>query len=203
MNNKNYDLILKIIIVGNSAVGKTNILNKYINNKFDEFNKSTIGVEFFSKEIEINDLFIKIQFWDTAGQERFKSINNIYYKNSSAAVIVFDVNDPNNFSHIEYWHNEISKHSDDMNIILFGNKIDIANNNYLNKEEIMLYCEKKGIKLYFVSAKTGENIKQTFHSCYKDLLNLANYKNLVINSKIKTTDKIVINNNNIKKKVCC
>ena len=103
MENKEYDLLFKLILIGDSYVGKSNILLKYLKNQFNENSKTTIGVEFGTKNIIINNKRIKIQIWDTAGQERYRSITSAYYKGAKGALIVYDITRKNTFDNIDKW----------------------------------------------------------------------------------------------------
>jgi len=120
------DLCLKLILVGDSGVGKTNILTRFTKNTFNYDNKTTIGVEFGTKIININDHVVKLQIWDTAGQERYKSITVAYYKGSKGALIVFDVSKKQSFDNVIKWFDDIKKNGEkDLSIILIGNKTDL------------------------------------------------------------------------------
>ena len=103
MNEINFDYLLKYIIIGDSFVGKSNILIQYTKNRFNEDYQSTIGVEFGAKTLEINNRIYKIQIWDTAGQENFRSITRAYYKNSVCAFVVYDITNRNSFANIQNW----------------------------------------------------------------------------------------------------
>ena len=128
MAENEFDVLFKIILVGDSGVGKTNILNRYTKNEFNFDSKTTIGVEFGSKIFSVRDHSVKIQIWDTAGQERYRSITNAYYKGSKGAIIVFDLTRKETFDHVERWHDDISKSGEkDICIILVGNKCDLEN----------------------------------------------------------------------------
>ena len=103
MENKEYDLLFKLILIRDSCVGKSNILLKYLKNQFNDNSKATIGVEFGTKNIIINNKRIKIQIWDTAGQERYRSITSAYYKGAKGALIVYDITRKNIFDNIDKW----------------------------------------------------------------------------------------------------
>jgi len=123
-----FDVLFKVILVGDSGVGKTNILNRYTKNEFNFDSKTTIGVEFGSKIFNVKDHNVKIQIWDTAGQERYRSITNAYYKGSKGAIIVFDLSRRETFDHVERWYEDINKNGDkDISVILVGNKSDLEN----------------------------------------------------------------------------
>ena len=104
MSEIDFDILFKVILVGDSAVGKTNILRRFTKDDFMEDSRSTVGVEFSSKLFDVGDHKIKVNIWDTAGQERFRSITLSYYKGSKGAIIVFDVSRKETFDHIEKWH---------------------------------------------------------------------------------------------------
>ena len=106
MSEEEYDMILKIVLIGDSSVGKTNLMNKYIKNEFREDTKATVGVEFGSKVYVIENHKIKAQIWDTAGQERYRSIANTYYKGAKGAFIVYDITRKETFDSVDRWAND-------------------------------------------------------------------------------------------------
>ena len=126
MADLEFDVLYKLILVGDSGVGKTNILTRYTKDEFSFDSKTTLGVEFGSKIYNISDHNIKLQVWDTAGQERYRSITCAYYKGSKGAIIVFDVARRETFDHVERWHEDIMKCGDkDICLLLIGNKCDL------------------------------------------------------------------------------
>lgn len=125
-NNEICDYIAKVVVIGESSVGKTNILSRFSRNEFSIETKSTIGVEFLTKISEIKGKKIKLQIWDTAGQEKYKAITNSFYCNSNAALIVFDLSIKESFEKIDYWVKEVKKYTrEDIILILIGNKSDL------------------------------------------------------------------------------
>ena len=135
MADIDFDILFKLILVGDSGVGKTNILNRYTKDEFSFDSKTTIGVEFGSRIYNIKDHNIKVQIWDTAGQERYRSITNAYYKGSKGAIIVFDVSRRETFDHVERWHEDIVKNGDkDICLILIGNKCDLETRDVTTEE---------------------------------------------------------------------
>ena len=124
MINK-YDYIYKIIIIGDSGVGKSNILSRFIKGEFEIDSKHTIGVEFSAKTLTIDNKTIKIQVWDTAGQERFRSMIPSYYRDIDGVILVYDLTNIKSFENIEQWYNELMTYADKkVNILLVGNKLD-------------------------------------------------------------------------------
>ena len=121
------DFIAKVVVIGESGVGKTNILSRFCKNEFLLDTRSTIGVEFLSKIVEVKDKKIKLQIWDTAGQEKYKSITHSFYCNSNAAIIVFDLTSNDSFEKIEYWIEEVKKFArKDVVLMVLGNKSDLV-----------------------------------------------------------------------------
>lgn len=164
MDNK-YDKLFKIILTGDSGVGKSNILSKYINNEFLHESKSTIGVEFCTKTLFINDSVIKIQIWDTAGQERFRAITKAYYRGSHGIIMVYDVTSKKSFNNIEKWILESEESLDDKCIILLiGNKCDLINNRQVSYKEGLDFAIKKKFLFIETSALNGDNIETAFVS---------------------------------------
>ncbi len=126
MSEEDYDMILKIVLVGDSGVGKSNILLRYLKNDFDQNSKASVGVEFGSKKFIIDDCKIKGQIWDTAGQERYRSITNAYYKGAKGALLVYDITRESSFESVDKWIVDLKKNGDEnIMIILIGNKNDL------------------------------------------------------------------------------
>ena len=159
----NFNYLFKYIIIGDSAVGKSNILLRYIHDKFNEEFQSTIGVEFGAKNIKIEDKIYRIQIWDTAGQETFRSITRAYYKNSVCACVVYDITNRNSFQNIKSWIEDCKKQSPkSVFLVLIGNKIDLENKREVSYEEGSIYAQKNGMLFFETSAKTGKNIEEIF-----------------------------------------
>ena len=112
MEDENYEMMLKVVLVGDSSVGKTNIMSKYLKNEFHEDSKATVGVEFGSKQFNIEGHSIKAQIWDTAGQERYKAITSAYYKGAKGAFVVYDITRKNTFETVNKWVSDISAAAD-------------------------------------------------------------------------------------------
>ena len=136
MSKEKYDYIMKLILIGDASVGKTNILTKYLKNEFDPNSKATVGVELGTKNIQIDNKIIKVQIWDTAGQERYKAITSTYYKGAKGAIIVYDITRKITFDNIEKWIGDLKVNGDE-NIIIFlvGNKSDLNDNREVSKED--------------------------------------------------------------------
>jgi small GTP-binding protein len=128
MSDEDYDIIVKIVLIGDSGVGKSNILLRYLRNEFHWDSKATVGVEFGSKKFKLENHNIKAQIWDTAGQERYRSITNAYYKGSKGALVVYDISRKSTFENVDKWIFDLKKNADpEVMIILVGNKSDKEN----------------------------------------------------------------------------
>ena len=175
--NKNYDVLFKIILIGDTSVGKTNILSRFIRNEFDENSKSTIGVEFGTKNFNLNDKIIKAQIWDTAGQERYRSITTAYYRGAAAIIICCDITNKESFYNLNNWIEEVSKYIDkDVDKLVLLNKCDLKSEKKIDQSEISKFEKERGIKVMEVSAKTGEGIENAFQYIIGKLINKSDGK---------------------------
>ena len=163
----NFNYMLKYIIIGDSGVGKSNILLQYLQGKFNEEFQTTIGVEFGAKNLNLKDKIYRIQIWDTAGQEMFRSITRSYYKNSVCACVVYDITNRNSFDNIRSWIEDCKKHSPKtVFLVLIGNKNDLESSRKVSYDEGEDFAKKYGMLFYETSAKTGKNINEVFmNSC--------------------------------------
>ena len=200
----NFNYLFKYIIIGDSAVGKSNILLRYIHDKFNEEFQSTIGVEFGAKNLKIEDKIYRIQIWDTAGQETFRSITRAYYKNSVCACVVYDITNKNSFQNIKSWIEDCKKQSPKtVLLILVGNKVDLEDKRQVSKESAESLAEKYGVKYMEVSAKDNINIDELFLDTVKTLLE-KHLKQKSNDIPMQTSNNnVVLNSKPIKKKKCC
>ena len=161
---------LKIVVVGDSGVGKTNLIKRFITNEFSENFKATIGVEFMSKTYKINKHLFKVEIWDTAGQERYKSITAVYYKGAKGGLIVYDTTDKNTFDNIDKWLTEIKdKTTSDIKLMIVGNKIDLKEYRDVQNEEALEKAKTLGIPLMETSALDATNVKEAFYDLLKEI----------------------------------
>ena len=166
----NFHYLLKYVVIGDSGVGKSNILLRYINNTFSEEFKTTVGVEFGAKNIEVNNNIYRIQIWDTAGQENFRSIARAYYKNSVCACIVYDITNRSSFQSIQSWIDDCSKQtSKTVLLLLIGNKSDLKDMREVQYEEGEKFAKLHNMNFLETSAKTGENISSIFEESVKQI----------------------------------
>ena len=159
----NFHYLLKYVIIGDSGVGKSNILLRYINNSFSEEFKTTVGVEFGAKNIEMNNNIYRIQIWDTAGQENFRSIARAYYKNCVCACIVYDIANRPSFESIQSWIDDCTKQSSkSVLLVLIGNKNDLEDKREVKYEEGEKFAKSHNMIFLETSAKTGNNVNDIF-----------------------------------------
>ena len=159
----NYEKKFKIIVVGNTNVGKTNIMSKYLKNQFNPELKNTIGVEFGSKTFNIEGYSIKAEIWDTAGQERYKAITRAYYKGANGAFIVYDITDNDSFDSLDNWVSEVSSIANKkIIIIIIGNKSDLEDKRKITKEQGRLKACSLQAAFLETSALSGDNIDKAF-----------------------------------------
>jgi Ras-related protein Rab-11A len=131
-----YDMIFKVVLIGDSGVGKSNILLRYLKNEFNFECKATVGVEFGSQKFEVEGYKVKAQIWDTAGQERYKSITNAYYKGAKGALLVYDISRRETFDSVDRWIPDLKSNGDEnVTIILVGNKCDLEEKRQVSKED--------------------------------------------------------------------
>lgn len=186
----------KIILIGESNVGKSNILNKFVNNKFMENEFTTLGLNYFSKLIKINNINYKLQLWDTAGQEKFYSITRNYYNNSDGIILCFDITKELTFNSLDNWFKKIHENNiKNVELILVGTKKDLDANREVNKNVAIDFANELKINYIEVSSKTGNNINELFFKLVS---------NIIESEKNNTT----INCNNfilkdIENKYCC
>jgi len=204
-----YDLMIKVILIGDSGVGKTNIMSKFLKNQFMENSKATVGVEFGSKLFIHENHKIKAQIWDTAGQEKYKAITGAYYKGSKGALVIYDITRKETFANIEKWVNDLKTAGDPkITIIIIGNKSDLADKRQITKEEGEEKAKSFGCAFLETSAFNGENIDKAFDIMVKEIYekfssDTGGDEHIESDTKVEDIkldrDKVDIN----KKKKCC
>ena len=205
-----YDLSFKLIFIGDSSVGKSCLTAKAVKNNFEEYYQATVGFEFLTFNMKVNDKVIKLQIWDTCGQEIYKSLISNFYRNSSLAVLVYAIDNKESFNHVENWLNDLkSQANPDIRIFLVGNKADLEEDRKIGKEEGQKYKEDQHLDLFIeTSAKTGHNARNVLVEAakilYKDYLKFDEntQKDNDPNSQKKDGKKL-IKIEQKKKKGCC
>ena len=168
-NEKKKCYMVKIIIVGNSNVGKTNIVTRYVKGEFSNEYMITIGMDFLTCNLELDNKIFKLRLWDTAGSEKFRSVTRGYYSNTCYALIVYDITDDSSFNSVKQWIEDVQSFANkDTNLVLVGNKVDLNNKRKISKEEGQNLAKEYGMDFYESSALTGENINDIFEGiCQK------------------------------------
>ena len=166
----NFNYLFKYIIIGDAAVGKSNLLLRYAHGQFKDEYQLTIGVEFGAKNISINDKIYRIQIWDTAGQENFRSITRAYYKNSVCALVVYDITNRDSFNNISNWVEDCKNQSPKtIFMVLVGNKSDLNDKRVISVDEGRELAEKYNMIFFETSAKTGENVDLIFFKSAEEI----------------------------------
>ena len=155
----------KLIFLGDQFVGKSSILNRFYQDKFEPDYQATIGLDFHSKNVSINGNTVRLLLYDTAGQEKFKSLIPMYIRDANIILVVYDITNKDSFTHTEHWVNETKDlKREDAIFVLVGNKIDLEENRVVTKKEAEDFATEKGFLFYEVSAKTGEQIEDLFNT---------------------------------------
>ncbi|CCC70130.1 hypothetical protein NCAS_0E00600 [Naumovozyma castellii] len=167
MNNEDYgydyDYLFKIVLIGDSGVGKSNLLSRFTTNEFNIESKSTIGVEFATRTIEVEGKKIKAQIWDTAGQERYRAITSAYYRGAVGALIVYDISKSGTYENCNHWLKELRDNADDnVAVGLIGNKSDLAHLRAVPTAEAKNFASENELLFTETSALNSENVDQAF-----------------------------------------
>jgi Ras-related protein Rab-1A len=163
MAANDYDYLFKVLIIGNSGVGKSCLLLRFAEDMFSDNYISTIGVDFKIRKLEVEDKSVKLQIWDTAGQERFRTITKSYYRGSNGIVVVYDITDRESFDQVQHWMSEIDAHaSADVCRLLVGNKADLGDKRAVKADEGAALARQYGIPFLETSAKESNNVETMF-----------------------------------------
>ena len=204
-NEVKEDYKLKVVIVGDSGVGKTNLIKRFVSNTFTPNSKATVGVEFISKSYRINNQVFKIEMWDTAGQERYKSITAAYYKGAKGALIVYDTTQKTSFENIDKWMAEIKdKSSKDMKLMIVGNKTDLKDERQVKTEEALAKAKELEAPIMEASALDGSNVKEAFYDLLKEMYKEIRKKLDIVESQAESgKDAVQLDTTEEKKKKGC
>ena len=209
-NPNGYDMIFKIVLIGDTSVGKTNILSKYLSDEFDPESKATVGVEFGTKNFKIENNIVKVQIWDTAGQERYRSITNAYYKGAKGALLVYDITNKKSFDNLDKWISDLKTNGDEkISIVLLGNKSDLESQRVISTEEGKNKAELYKFAFMETSALNGSNIEKAFDELIKEVYK-DNHELFEKQAKVEMKDKGIDleqgksgENKDNEKKWCC
>ena len=199
----NNSISCKVILVGDSGVGKTSIINRYLN-QYTDYQKSTIGASYANKEEMIDNYKINFDIWDTAGQERFRSVNTIFYKEAYVCIMVYDITKPQSFESIKnYWYNTVKENSfDDIIFGIAGNKIDLYEEEKVDQNVVNEYCESINALFKTTSARQNTCVDDIFKELGKRFIQSDLFKFLLTKNQEKKQLNLD-NNKKKKKKSCC
>ena len=210
-SNETKERVFKIVVAGNSGVGKTNLVARYTEDAFDESYRTTIGLDFKFKEAVVGGENCRIQIWDTAGQEKLKAVAASYYKNSNGIAVIFDVSNRESFEKVDFWLEEARNNIlPTVPILLIGNKNDLIDERKVSTAEAKDFAEKRGLFYVETSAKTNEEdcVSKAFEQLIGDILRKLNEEEREVYSAKKSKAKqenidLGENNNNNPKNGCC
>ncbi|KAJ6253429.1 ras and ef-hand domain-containing protein [Anaeramoeba flamelloides] len=211
MSNE-FSIKFKVVLLGQSAVGKTSICIRFCQNEFELNQEPTIGAAFQNCLLDLGEKKVTLQIWDTAGQERYNSLTSMYYRGAKGAIIIYDVTNPDSYESAKDWVKEIRQQgSSSVKVILVANKIDLTNHS-VQKTEVLKYCEKHNLLFSEVSAKNGLGVDELFYDLATDMTNQykmdvlgENSVNYVEENKKETRNIILEENTKNQKKEsgCC
>ncbi|KAJ6432586.1 RAS-RELATED PROTEIN RAB11C-LIKE [Salix viminalis] len=206
-----YDYLFKIVLIGDSGVGKSNILSRFTRNEFCLDSKSTIGVEFATRTLQVEGKTVKAQIWDTAGQERYRAITSAYYRGAVGALLVYDITKRQTFDNVRRWLRELRDHADsNIVIMLAGNKSDLNHLRSVSTEDAQMLAEKEGLSFLETSALEASNVEKAFQTVLLDIYQIISKKALATQEAATstglpqgTTINITNLSSNINKRACC
>lgn len=195
-----YDYLFKLLLIGDSGVGKSCLLLRFADDVYSETYISTIGVDFKIRTINLDNKIVKLQIWDTAGQERYRTITSSYYRGAHGIILVYDVTDKDSFDHVKDWMTEVDRYANEnVDIILIGNKSDLVNKRQVTYDEARAYAQENRIQYIETSAKNATNVEKCFNAMSRQIATRT------MNSMLKDTmrDSVILNGEEVKEKTCC
>ncbi|KAL1546147.1 Ras-related protein raba3 [Salvia divinorum] len=184
--------VFKVVVIGDSAVGKTQLLSRFAKNEFCLDSKSTIGVEFQTKTVTISSKLIKAQIWDTAGQERYRAVTSAYYRGALGAMLVYDVTKRQSFDHVARWVDELRAHADtSIVIMLIGNKADLLHSRAVPTEDAVEFAETQNLFFFETSALTGDNVEPAFLKLLHEIHDAVSKKALDTTNLVKPNEGLL------------
>jgi len=200
---RDYDYLFKLVLIGDSGVGKSCLLLRFADDSFTDSYISTIGVDFRFRTVNIDMKTVKLQIWDTAGQERFRTITSAYYRGAHGIIMVYDVTNYESFEHVEEWLNEVNRHASEQTLkLLVGNKADLADDKKVSSEEAKKFADTLSISFLETSAKNATNVEAAFLTMAKQLIQA---KELIGVNKTQSAGNVIVSGDNggKKKSGCC
>mmetsp|Transcript_29332 Transcript_29332/g.87737 ORF Transcript_29332/g.87737 Transcript_29332/m.87737 type:complete len:210 (+) Transcript_29332:44-673(+) len=209
MGDNEYDFLFKVVLIGDSGVGKSNLLSRFTRNEFSLDSKSTIGVEFATKSIVAEGKTIKAQIWDTAGQERYRAITSAYYRGAVGALLVYDISKHGTFDNVERWLKELRDHAEaNIVVMLVGNKSDLKNQRDVETDEAMAFAEQHNLAFIETSALDASGVDVAFQNILTEIYRLMNKKQMQADPgksgvSVGKGEAISLGGKTEKKKNCC
>jgi len=174
-----YDYLFKVVLIGDSGVGKSNLLSRFTRNEFNLESKSTIGVEFATRSIQVDGKTIKAQIWDTAGQERYRAITSAYYRGAVGALLVYDISKATTYENVERWLKELRDHADsNIVVMLVGNKSDLRHLRAVPTEDAQSFAETNNVSFIETSALDSSNVENSFTNILTEIYRIVSKKAL-------------------------
>jgi len=206
-----YDYLFKVVLIGDSGVGKSNLLSRFTRNEFNLESKSTIGVEFATRSIQVDNKTVKAQIWDTAGQERYRAITSAYYRGAVGALLVYDIAKHLSYENVERWLKELRDHADpNIVIMLVGNKSDLRHLRAVPTDEAKSYAEKNSLSFIETSALDSTNVEAAFTNILTAIYKVVSSRHISdaktgYQNQRATTNAITIQptQNDKKQRPCC
>nr|VDD38844.1 unnamed protein product [Brassica oleracea] len=182
--NQKIDYVFKVVLIGDSAVGKSQLLARFSRNEFSIESKATIGVEFQTRTLTIDNKTIKAQIWDTAGQERYRAVTSAYYRGAVGAMLVYDITKRQSFDHVARWLEELRGHADkNIVIMLVGNKTDLGTLRAVPTEDAKEFAQRENLFFMETSALDSINVEPSFLTVLTEIYRIVSKKNLVANEE--------------------
>ncbi|XP_064618700.1 ras-related protein Rab-35-like [Lineus longissimus] len=184
---REYDHLFKLLIIGDSGVGKSSLLLRFSDNTFSGTYITTIGVDFKIRTVDVNGEKVKLQIWDTAGQERFRTITSTYYRGTHGVIVVYDVTSGESFANVKRWLHEIDQNCDVVNRILVGNKDDDPDRKVVLTQDAQRFADQMTIQLFETSAKENKNVEEMFTAITKQVLSTKRENQVKAQAQAKET----------------
>uniref|UniRef100_A0A8B9KZ78 Ras-related protein Rab-25 n=1 Tax=Astyanax mexicanus TaxID=7994 RepID=A0A8B9KZ78_ASTMX len=202
-----YNFVFKVVLIGESGVGKSNLLSRFTKNEFNHDSRTTIGVEFSTRTVQLNSLTIKAQIWDTAGLERYRAITSAYYRGAVGALLVYDISKHLTYESAERWLKELYDHADPhIVVMLVGNKSDLASIRSVPTEDAKDFAEKNGLLFMETSALESTNVDIAFNSVLEEIHKKVSSKEVTrgsINAVSLSSPQPAQSDAQEEKKACC
>ena len=202
MSEEEYDYIFKVLLIGNSDVGKSSLILRYVDQIWNDVFVPTIGVDFKVKSLQIDNKRVKMQIWDTSGQERFRNVISSYFKGAHGILLIYDITARDSFKELENWLGEVERNATPQVLkILIGNKCDLDEQRQITVDEGEAFAARNGMKFIETSAKNNTNVNEAFEALAKIMVESSNKKNVIkVEKKTIKVDKGA--DLNAKKKCC-